>query len=158
MTDRLTEAIRTVARDLMRSHGVGGHVHFDDPVFRELVPDFRDVAWIPLASSIATVLSAAGPSFLVKVPLCWWTNPPAVFTLESLTTLEPSTPDDPREPPAIHILTKGSAYDHRTRRTGWYSDAVPQVPGSVGWLYAQFDDDEGRPFPIWRVSLTYETR
>lgn len=150
MTDRLTEAIRTVARDLLRSPGVGGHVHFDDPVFRDLVPDFHDVVWIPLASSIATILSDVGRPFLVSVPLAEWTDLPAAFALESLTALESW------EPPAIYILTGASSYDVRTTR--WHLDAVPQVPGSAGWVGASFDDDAGRPFPVWRGSLMYETR
>jgi hypothetical protein len=150
LSDQLIEALRTVARDLLRSPGIGGHVHFDDPVFRELVPDFQDLAWVSLASSVAIVLSAVAPFFLVSVPLGEWTDLPDAFTLESFTAL------DPWEPPAIYFLTDGSAYDHRT--THWYSDAVPQVPGSVGWVAADFNDDAGRPSPVWCASLMYETR
>jgi hypothetical protein len=139
-----------VARELARNPGTGGHVHFDDPAFHGEVPDFTDVAWITKAAWMAERLSGLDARFLVVVPLGEWPSAPPGLALESLTRLHPW------EPPALYILTSGSAFDER-RTNDWFSDEVPQAHGIAGWLRA-YRAEDATGGSAWRVSLAYETQ
>jgi hypothetical protein len=125
------------------------HVHFDHPRFAGLVPEFTDPEWVRVAPVAADVLSLMPGDFLVYVPLDQVEEFSDAFQLDSLTSLRPW------EPPSIHLLRSGSAFEMRgTHSPGaWFRDLAPSSEGARGWISSYRADDE----PVCRLSLMYET-
>jgi hypothetical protein len=125
------------------------HTHFDDPMFVGLVPDFADVEWLSLASMAAEAVADVLGSFLIQVPIGEWEHVPERFDLPSLDTLRPW------QPPSIHLLREGSAFEIRASHQpdAWHHDVAPPAIGAVGWVSGDRDDEAG----VWRLSLMYET-
>jgi hypothetical protein len=126
----LVRVVRTAAVDLTSWSEAfsDAHIHFDDPMFAGLVPDFADVEWLSLASMAAEAVADVSGSFLIQVPIGEWEHVPERFDLTSLDTLRPWQPPsihllrkgvslrDPRQPPARRMASRcGATYDWRSR-------------------------------------------
>jgi hypothetical protein len=94
------------------------HIHFDDRSFSGLVPEFTDIAWLNLAATAADALTRMPADYLIQVPLGEWERLSEPFELDSLRSLHPW------QPPSIHLLRAGSAFEIRGSHSpgAWYRD------------------------------------
>jgi hypothetical protein len=162
MPSDFESTLTQAASELIADPGVGGHIHFDDPVFRGLVPDFHDIEWLDLAREVAAILSPLPGRLAVQVPIGIWGDKPDLVVLDDLTEL------DPWFPPAFLATIDRSAHQYRLQANPmerWYSDDVPAAAGAVGWLsavktldYPTREASDDPTDPAWMLSLMYETK
>ncbi len=102
-----------------------------------------------VAPVAADVLSVLPGDFLVYVPLDEVEDFPDTFELGALMSLRPW------EPPSIHLLRSGSAFETRGIHSpcARFRDLALSREGARGWLSGYRDDDGG----LCRLSLMYET-
>lgn len=149
MFDALEARVRSLLDALLSNPAPGHHVHLDRRSLGEVAPDATDPSWIKLAPGIARLMAGRDAHLLLNVGLAETESRPDGSALDNLQRLRPW------EPPAIYVRGAAPVFDKNGPR--WVSYAPRQVDGAVGWYACYLDDDEGRPFPVWRSILLYET-